>query len=927
MKSIFFLSFLFVATKTFSQDCNTINVTTGLQSISASGVSAAPIVGMQVFNSSWSTVANQTFNSPHGDVVTIALIPPGNYFVNVRFYSANWAIICEKGFNVVVEATEPPPPDTCTLTFQKTFGNVGSDEYLIDMAKTIDGGYVATGMATVTGNTNHDALIMKFDSRGNLLWSKTYGGGQEDYFYTMAATSGGGVIAGGSFNSTGFNSYTGEAWLVKLDVNGNIEWQKKYTDNTNPGRIHGVIQTSDHGYAFVGGFPFMPGASDIMVVKTDAAGNIQWQRKLGVSSSDDGVGIVEDSHGGSVGLVVTGYNYSPTYYDADISKFDLSTGNVLWTKTYDMDNRTNRFNRLTKLNDGFVISAVNHDGWDATNPVHEIVKTDFNGNIVFVKEVRAPGCIDGHLTPLNDGGFMFAQGENFTSQSTDIHLVRTDASGNIIWSKKFPRAGLQLINKLITDGYYVVGAGIMTSGSYNDAMLIKYHMSGRTSNCTSVDETATTRVPVVTILPSPYTVNASLNLAAINTASSPVSQNLPTTVLCVDSCNAPPPPTPQVSISNVTVNENVGNAMLQICLSATTTQPVTVQYGTANGSATAGSDYTATSSMATIPAGQTCTTASIPIINDAIGESTENFTVTLSNPSNATIGTGTATVTINDDDQPVTNCNGVGAYTGNNVITVVGMNAPVKTIQVFNSSWATVFNQTYTGPPDTANVPIGPGSYMVKVTLYTTSWAYICDKTVNVTVTSNCPPGATCLSNVCPSQSVNLNNAYSIPNLPTGTTVSWHTGTPGTDANRLTPAQAQNVTTSGTYYAAINISGANCYSSTIPVMVTITQCNGSSANGSLQVRTTDAIDGNQITAFPNPFTHSIRVIIPSAKIERANLELLDMMGRSIKTINVQLARGSNQVTLDGLEKFPSGSYFIRVKLASGVETLKVLRQQ
>ena len=906
----------------FSQtpNCNTINVSTGLQSISASGVGAAAIVGMQVFNSNWATVANQTFTSPHGDVVTIGLIPPGNYFVNVRFYNNNWASVCERGFNVTVNMTEPPPPDTCTLTFQKTIGNPGSNEYPIDLVKTIDGGYAAAGMASSSGTTNQDALLMKFDSRGNLLWSKTFGGGQVDYFYTLSTTTGGGFIAGGSFNSTAVapETYTGESWLMKLDANGNIEWQKKYTDNTNPGRIHDVIQTTDGGYAMVGNFPFMPGASDMMIIKTNSIGVIQWQKKVGVSSSDDGLSIVEDGNGGA-GLVVTGNNYSPTNYDGVIVKLDLANGNVLWSRSYDLDGRTNRFRNIKKVNDGFVITAVTHDGWLSDNAVLVLIKTDFNGNILQAREVRAPGCGDGHLTVLNDGGYLFAEGEDAGSQNSDIHLVRADANGNVLWSKKYPRAGLQWINALVTDGHYIVGIGYTNTGSFNDVLLIKTHISGRQSSCNSVDETATTRTPVVTDMGSPFTVNASLSLSTINTTSSPLSVSLATTILCIDSCGTTPPPPPQLTISNVTVNENAGSAVLQVCISQPTSTDVMYNYTTANGTALSGSDYTGGSAMVTIPAGQTCASITIPILNDAIAESTETFTVS--------IGSVSGTVTINDDDQPAVHCNNISFNAQSNQIVVAGLNAPVITVQIFNSSWATVFNQTYTNEPDSVVIPIAPGTYLVKVSYYTSNWTFICDKSENVTVTNSCPPGAICISNICPGQSVNLNDAYSIPNLPAGTVVSWHTSTPATDANKLTAAQAQNVTASGTYYAAINIAGANCYSATIPVNVTIRQCTSAGITNAVQLKSETTPATRNVMVFPNPFTRIVRVVIDSEKKERISLTLTDVVGRQLKTVPVQLVPGSNTFIMEGLDQFPSGNYFLTIRSASETKTIKLMRQQ
>jgi hypothetical protein len=402
-------------------------------------------------------------------------------------------------------------------------------------------------------------------------------------------------------------------------------------------------------------------------------------------------------------------------------------------------------------------------------------------------------------------------------------------------------------------------------------------------------------------------------------------------VICEKGSNATvisnQPPVPTLSINDVTVNESAGNAVLQVCLSATSTQQVTVQFATANGTATAGSDYTASTGTVTIPAGQTCANVSVPIINDAVAEPTETFTVNLSSPVNATIGTGTGTVTINDDDQSQYNCSALTFTPGNQSIVIGGMTAPVATVQIFNSSWATVFNQTYTNAPGTVTVSIAPGVYNVKVTFYTASWGYICDITQSVTVVNQCPNGSICAFNTCPSLSVNLNNAYSIGNLPPGTVVSWHTGTPATDANRMTAAQAQNVTTSGTYYAAINISGNNCYSNTIPVIVTINPCNTITNANSLQIKTAGEMPSGKIAVYPNPFTNSVRVIIQSEKNEQATLVLTDMMGQQLQSRSIQLVRGGNQFTLEGLDKFPSGSYFLKVNSSVGIQTFKLLRQQ
>lgn len=80
------------------------------------------------------------------------------------------------------------------------------------------------------------------------------------------------------------------------------------------------------------------------------------------------------------------------------------------------------------------------------------------------------------------------------------------------------------------------------------------------------------------------------------------------------------------------------------------------------------------------------------------------------------------------------------------------------------------------------------------------------------------------VTNTCPDNFVNLITAFTPTNLPAGTTLSWHTDTPATTANMLTPAQASNITASGTYYAAFYDSVFGCFSPTTIVQVNIVQC-------------------------------------------------------------------------------------------------------
>ncbi|HYF29476.1 MAG TPA: Calx-beta domain-containing protein, partial [Chitinophagaceae bacterium] len=712
----------------FSQDCAPVTITGGNGQISITGLSGAPIAGVQVFNSSWSSVFNQTYTNPNN--VTVSPLAPGQYFVNVRLYNSNWSTICEKGANATV-TDDPPPTGECGPTFQKNFGTSQGNEEAFEIIKSADGAYITVGQASVDGTTNHNASVMKFDSKGDLLWSKTLGNGQEEYLEHIVGTPDGGFVAGGSINSSGVATHTGDCWLTRFDASGNIIWQKRFFVTGNAGHISFITQTSDGGFAFAGTFPYTPGLSDVMVVKVDANGNIQWVKRLGSGNSDSGIGMIEDDHGGA-GLIVTAILYSGSWYDAVITKLDLAAGNVLWTKAYDFDSRANWVRKIFKVSDGLIYNVINANGFGTDNAKPGILKTDFNGNILWMKEFTIPNCREGKMTVLPDGGFMMVQVELPVDNASNLHLMRIDAAGNIMWAKKYPYSGAQWLNGLVSDGNFVVGAGFSTVGSYKDLLLLKVDLDGKIGICNSENVTATTRNCVVTNLNFTWPTNTTIALTTENTTFPLVSNTPVETVFCTDDC------APQVTISNVTVSESAGNAVLQVCLAAPAAGMLVYPYTTGNGSATSGSDYTGGSGTVTIPAGQTCGTITIPIVNDGTVESTENFTVS--------IGSSTGTVTINDDDQAQNNCSAVTFTPGNNQISISGITAPVATVQVFNSSWATVFNQTYTNSPGAVNVPIAPGTYLVKVTFYTSNWAYVCDKSENVTVVNNCPAGTICIS-------------------------------------------------------------------------------------------------------------------------------------------------------------------------------------
>jgi hypothetical protein len=137
------------------------------------------------------------------------------------------------------------------------------------------------------------------------------------------------------------------------------------------------------------------------------------------------------------------------------------------------------------------------------------------------------------------------------------------------------------------------------------------------------------------------------------------------TVLINDRTWVPVPLTVSVSDATAVTEGNAGttNATFTVSLSKAHSVDVRVNYNTANGSAAAGSDYSANSGTVTILAGQTSQTFTVAVLGDRVAEPTETFAVNLSAPTNATIGDGQGFATILDDE-PRVSINDVSATEG-----------------------------------------------------------------------------------------------------------------------------------------------------------------------------------------------------------------------------------------------------------------------
>lgn len=214
------------------------------------------------------------------------------------------------------------------IEWQRASGGT-SDDYPTKVQQTTDGGYIMGGITfssdgDVTGSHGlFEFWIVKLNNNGTLAWQKTLGGSGSDLCYGIQQTTDGGYIAVGWSNSNdgdvGGNHGNYDYWVVKLDNSGSIQWEKNL-GGTSLDQALDVSQTSDGGYIVVGNSHSNNGDvggnngnSDFWVVKLDSTGTIVWEKNYGGSDSEMARSVQQTPDGG---YIVAGYT---TSNDIDVS--------------------------------------------------------------------------------------------------------------------------------------------------------------------------------------------------------------------------------------------------------------------------------------------------------------------------------------------------------------------------------------------------------------------------------------------------------------------------------------------------------------------------------------------------------------------------------------------------------------------------------
>ena len=382
------------------------------------------------------------------------------------------------------------------IEWEKTYGSPESGmSYFVQ--QTTDGGYIATGVIYTTGGTNPELYLVKTDANGNLQWSQIFGGAPTfDCGYCVQQTTDSGYIIAGCYHGYGL-------WLIKTDSSGNQQWNQVFS-SLSLDTAFSVQQTNDGGYILVGGYTYAPGPPDVWVIKTDSAGNQLWDKKIGGGNAEYGHCIRQTT---DTGYIITGYtdSFGAGQEDVYLLKLD-NAGNTVWSKTFG-GNNDDRGNSVRQTTDGGYIVAGYTKSFGAGQADVYLLKTDASGNLIWSQTFGGASDDEGNsVRQTPDSGYIICgTTQTFGGGGVDIYLIKIDSTAAKQWDTTYGGPGNddgQCVDTT-TDGNYILACTKYTT--YTEFWLIKLGIPSNHPPNQPAKPTGPTNGKTGT----PYTYNAS----------------------------------------------------------------------------------------------------------------------------------------------------------------------------------------------------------------------------------------------------------------------------------------------------------------------------------------------------------------------------------------------------------------------------------
>ncbi len=350
-------------------------------------------------------------------------------------------------------------PDTL---WTKIYG--GSDQDMPQFVQqTSDGGYILTGETKSFGTGLNDVWLIKTNSIGDTIWTRTFGRSEDDNCACVKQTSDGGYIL---FAETVFySSDYWKVWLLKTSASGDTTWT-----NIIGGSRHYFAQSgqeiSGGDYVFVG-YTKATGAGqeDLWLVKTDATGDTIWTETYGGAENDISHSMQQTKDGGYI-IAASTKSFGAGDYDGLLLKTDYE-GDSLWAKTFGGTDTDHIVSVQQTSDNGFILAGTTRSFGNGYSDVW-LIKTNAIGDTSWTKTFGTSGFEGASsVEQTMDGGYVIS-----AYSPEGAWIIKTDSSGDTLWTKTIAGGSGKNIQQT-SDGGYILLAQTYSNPTLNDYWLIK----------------------------------------------------------------------------------------------------------------------------------------------------------------------------------------------------------------------------------------------------------------------------------------------------------------------------------------------------------------------------------------------------------------------------------------------------------------------
>ncbi len=354
--------------------------------------------------------------------------------------------------------------------WNKTYGGISIDAST-DIYQTLDGGYILAGFTDSFGVniSGFGILAVKLNSNGEIQWQKVYKvNNYFDIVNTCKQTADGGYILAGF--TLPFSSSTAMALILKLDSQGNVVWNRIYNEVIE---FKSIQQTLDAGYIVCG---------NTHILKLTSAGDVSWNYCV-VSTYENPVELDRIQQTTDGGYVASGYIRHNQQQDVLVLKFD-GDGNMVWQKVY----LGSGLGGIYQTTDGeyFVTGSFIAHAMGETDAM--LWKLNSEGNILWQKayDVGEYDCNFTSIQKAANGGYLVGGAFSPALRNGDLWLLMLDNNGEVLWQKTYGGSGYDCVSSIrsTSDGGFVVLANTESFGAgNNDLWVLKLDSNGYIPDC------------------------------------------------------------------------------------------------------------------------------------------------------------------------------------------------------------------------------------------------------------------------------------------------------------------------------------------------------------------------------------------------------------------------------------------------------------